>query len=415
MFWDSKVCCFIWKRGVGHSILVGGPVNEVKHNFVIFVVTSFSFFSWCFFWNVFLFSSKCGPSKNARTNSIPSICGYYSSSLHLWCPAGLFPTWHLPNFIKSPQNWFALPVSTFPKWVIHMVIPCRNGLVTTQPLQHHRQEGQVKTRQSLSDWYLEQDEDVLCMMISWGFLCRILQFWWGFNDDLTKLAIHGIYPHKGMVALKMAILMKCPVCGQNAKRIWGRVSLMLKVCHLGRSEGITGPVHGFTHFSGSTLGSWFRPIWVRAETCWNHPMAGWTACVLPRSWNLHPLWKAHEPWQLRGLWVNTYHNTHCWTKFVKIWDNYDLTLKMMFISWGFNPLQQPCIYICKGHRVTMGLERDSPTALFFHETAPKSIERPKKHRCFASPKMRASGAYRPQTNPYRYLSIIYKIYRDIYI
>ena len=45
MFWDSKVCCFIWKRGVGHSILVGGPVNEVKHNFVIFVVTSFSFFS----------------------------------------------------------------------------------------------------------------------------------------------------------------------------------------------------------------------------------------------------------------------------------------------------------------------------------------------------------------------------------
>jgi hypothetical protein len=49
MFWDSKVCCFIWKRGVGHSILVGGPVNEVKHNFVIFVVTSFSFFHDVFF------------------------------------------------------------------------------------------------------------------------------------------------------------------------------------------------------------------------------------------------------------------------------------------------------------------------------------------------------------------------------
>ena len=31
-----------------------------------------------------------------------------------------------------------------------------------------------------------------------------------------------------MVTLKMAILMKCPVCGQSVKWIWGRVSLMLK-------------------------------------------------------------------------------------------------------------------------------------------------------------------------------------------
>ena len=70
-----------------------------------------------------------------------------------------------------------------------MVIPCRNGLYMDvygyypdtrlmfqvwnstsfwpQPLQRchrtgQRQEGQVRTRQSLSDWYLEQDEQDAC-------------------------------------------------------------------------------------------------------------------------------------------------------------------------------------------------------------------------------------------------------------
>lgn len=130
MFWDSKVCCFIWKREVGYpSLLVA---QWMSWNTILWFLwwPVLVFFSWCFFWNVFYFRPNVGLPKmqeRIQSHQFADI-----SSLHLWCPAGLFPTWHLPNFIKSPQNWFALPVNTFPKWVI----PCRNGLVTTQPLQH---------------------------------------------------------------------------------------------------------------------------------------------------------------------------------------------------------------------------------------------------------------------------------------
>lgn len=100
------------------------------------------------------------------------------------------------------------------------------------------------------------------------------------------------------------------------------------------------------------------------------------------------LWNVYEPWGF-VIWVplNTfkYHNTHCWTKFVKNWENYDLTLKMMLISWGFKPLPQPCIHV-RVIESLRGWNVIPMMALFFHETAPKSIERAQKTSVFCNPK-----------------------------